>query len=433
MTAAYFFVASSLRRGDRAAIASDLVHFRDEYRDEGLAGLKSEAATQIWEGGQDIRLIRLLGAGRRGIFDLRANGWSKFNLPGITPPAGLKPSWTSIPAPPDDQSMEIVSQALPNGEILQIGQSTARREDVLERFRWILAAVFVLAIILGLVGAFLMSRRALSPIRGLVRTLEAVKSGAIGARAPLRHTGDELQELTELFNGMMERIEALVSGMKSALDNVAHDLRTPMTRLRAVAELPLRSEADVSDYREALADCVEESDKVLGMLDTLMDISEAETGTMALSMEPTNVSELLREAREAYRYAAEEKGLRVDVAGGEDIRVLCDRGRMRRVVANLLDNAVKYTDPGGEINLTATREDGFIAVIVRDTGIGIPPQDLSKIWERLYRSEAGRSQRGLGLGLSLVKAIVQAHDGSVEVSSAVGSGSRFTVRLKTVS
>jgi len=365
---------------------------------------------------------------------MRTASWNGFNLEKAFPAVPRNAlRWLALPGTRDGQIMELASWRLSNGDILQVGNSDAAREDVLERFRWILAAVFLPAVLLGFIGGFLIARRALSPVRDLIETLEAVESGAMGVRAPLRHTGDELQELTELFNGMMGRIETLVSGMKNALDNVAHDLRTPMTRLRAVAELPLRSEAGTPDCREALADCIEESDKVLGMLDTLMDISEAETGTIALALEPVDVSEFLREAHEAYRYAAEEKGLRVEVAAEKNIRVLCDRSRMRRVISNLLDNAVKYTPSGGEIRLTAAREGTLAAITVRDTGVGIPPQDMPRIWERLYRSEAGRSQRGLGLGLSLVKAIVQAHDGSVDVSSSPGAGSRFTVRLKLAS
>jgi len=434
MGAAYFFLATSLRQRDRAAIISSMTHMRDEYRDEGIPGLEREAAVQISRQGKDAHLIRLLSRNGRELLKMRTASWNGFNLEKAFPAVPRNAlRWLALPGTRDGQIMELASWRLSNGDILQVGNSDAAREDVLERFRWILAAVFLPAVLLGFIGGFLIARRALSPVRDLIETLEAVESGAMGVRAPLRHTGDELQELTELFNGMMGRIETLVSGMKNALDNVAHDLRTPMTRLRAVAELPLRSEAGTSDCREALADCIEESDKVLGMLDTLMDISEAETGTIALALEPVDVSEFLREAHEAYHYAAEEKGLRVEVAAEKNIRVLCDRSRMRRVISNLLDNAVKYTPSGGEIRLTAAREGTLAAITVRDTGVGIPPQDMPRIWERLYRSEAGRSQRGLGLGLSLVKAIVQAHDGSVDVSSSPGAGSRFTVRLKLAS
>ena len=434
MGAAYFFLATSLRQRDRAAIISSMTHMRDEYRDEGIPGLEREAAVQISRQGKDAHLIRLLSRNGRELLKMRTASRNGFNLEKAFPAVPRNAlRWLALPGTRDGQIMELASWRLSNGDILQVGNSDAAREDVLERFRWILAAVFLPAVLLGFIGGFLIARRALSPVRDLIETLEAVESGAMGVRAPLRHTGDELQELTELFNGMMGRIETLVSGMKNALDNVAHDLRTPMTRLRAVAELPLRSEAGTSDCREALADCIEESDKVLGMLDTLMDISEAETGTIALALEPVDVSEFLREAHEAYHYAAEEKGLRVEVAAEKNIRVLCDRSRMRRVISNLLDNAVKYTPSGGEIRLTAAREGTLAAITVRDTGVGIPPQDMPRIWERLYRSEAGRSQRGLGLGLSLVKAIVQAHDGSVDVSSSPGAGSRFTVRLKLAS
>ncbi len=435
MISAYFILASSLKHRDRAAIISSLTHMRDAYKDEGQRGLEREAAVQISRQGKDAHVIRLLSRDGRKLLEMRTATWNGFNLNRavpIVPPKTLR--WTVIPGIRDEQVMELASRRLSNGDILQVGNSDAAREDVLERFRWILAAIFLPAILLGFIGGFFIARRALRPVRDLIQTLEAVKSGAIGARAPDRPASGELAELAGIFNTMMERIESLVRGMKSALDNVAHDLRTPMTRLRAIAELPLRSEPGVFDYREVLADCVEESDNVLAMLDTLMDISEAETGTMTLKLESVDMHELLGQAVEAYRYAAEEKGIRINADdAAANVRVLCDRGRMRRVVANLLDNAVKYTPAGGLITVDVAEKNGFAIFRVSDTGIGIPADDLPKIWDRLYRGGTSRSQRGLGLGLSLVKAIVDAHGGDVSVASTSGSGSCFTLRLKITS
>ena len=206
------------------------------------------------------------------------------------------------------------------------------------------------------------------------------------------------------------------------------DLRTPMTRLRGIAETALRSDDPVA-LREALADCLEESDRVVAMLNTLMDISEAETGTMALRREPTDLNDLIRQTVEMYEDVADERGVRIETATTPELVADIDRNRLRQVLANLLDNAIKYTPSGGRIEMRAGREANAVVVKVKDTGAGIPAEELPRIWERLYRGDKSRSTRGLGLGLSLVKAIVQAHGGEVSVESELGVGSTFVLRL----
>jgi len=206
-------------------------------------------------------------------------------------------------------------------------------------------------------------------------------------------------------------------------------LRTPIARLRGRAEQALLATPDLDRYREALEDTVEEADRVSSLLTALMDISEAEAGAMRLEREQVNVARVLQDTASLYEDLADDKGVTLMVEPPEDVHVSADYARLRQALANLLDNAVKYTPPGGAITLTGRADASEVVFEVRDTGAGIPLVEQSRIWDRLYRGDAGRTERGLGLGLSLVKAVVEAHGGRAEVVSAPGAGSTFRIVL----
>jgi signal transduction histidine kinase len=429
----YLLLALSLRRYDREIIQSTLFQYASAYAQGGLDAVAREIQRTQAAGGQEPLFVRTLGTEQDVIFVSMPEAWRRFDLSQLaTPPLRGQQLWAALDMG-NGERLEVASVRLRDGTLFQVGKSTGRRTDLLARFRRVLLLLFACIAVIGLAGGALLTWSALQPVHALGAAVRQIlRTGRTDTRVPVSDSGDALGRLGVLFNAMLERIDAVVAGMRGALDNVAHDLRTPLTRLRGIAETTLQSD-DPATLREGLAACLDESDRVAGMLSTLMDISEAETGTMRLQLEPVDLAELARQTVDLYEDLAEDRGVSIHVETQKDVWIRGDRSRLRQVLANLVDNAVKYTPAGGRIELR-TRRDGPDAVVtVEDTGIGIAPDELPRIWERLYRGDKSRSERGLGLGLSLVRAIVQAHDGTVTAESRLGTGSAFQLRLPATS
>jgi len=428
---AYFFLSSSIQQRDRDLIQSRLKEFEGQYQIGGLEALKNKILSDKRSSKRNSFFVRVAEPTGNTVFLNKPDQWTDSGLRGIgAATVNGKERWTSVTSADDENALEIASIRLHDGNILQVGKSTEGREELLENFRTVFSGILIPTILIGFIGGQLLAIRALRPIRRLINTVRSVtETGKMDLRIASENTKDELDELVILFNKMLEKIDILIRGMKEALDNVAHDLRTPMMRLRGIAEMALQPKQKLETCQEALSDCLEESERVVTMMNTLMDISEAETGTMKLDLQPLDLSILLEHVVELYRYVAEDKNISLHTHCPSELCVCADPNRMRQVLANLLDNAVKYTPSGGRVEVEAYLRHHQVAILIKDTGTGIAPEEIPRIWERLYRGDKSRSQRGLGLGLSLVKAIVQAHGGEVEVSSQAGIGSVFAVYL----
>jgi signal transduction histidine kinase len=402
----YYVTAASLAQRDQQILQSKLGEYAVVYQRGGPGALTETVRVEQLTAPERL-FVRVVDRGGEVLVVSMPEGWT----------ADL---------------LETASLRLPNGAVVQVGKSTEARRDLLSRFRTALALVTLFIVGIGLAGGWLFTQAALEPIRRLTAAVRRiVRTGRTDERVEVHEPRDAIYELTTLFNAMLDRIEGLVSGMRGALDNVSHDLRTPLTRLRGSAEMALRGPADAERYREALADCIEESDRVLLMLNTLMDISEAESGAMPLVREPLALGSVLERAADLYRDVAEAKGVALTVQTDAEAMVSGDRVRLEQVAANLIDNAVKYTSREGRVAASVRRAGDRVELVVEDTGAGIPADELPRIWQRLFRGDRSRTERGLGLGLSLVKAIVEAHGGTVAVASEPGRGSTFTISLPT--
>ena len=315
------------------------------------------------------------------------------------------------------------------GVALELGRSLEGDQEfqrqILRAFLLSLAVVLLLG---GPIGWF-MARRALHGVKEVTRTANEIAGGALERRVPLRAAGDELDQLARTFNAMLDRIQALIAGMRDMADNLAHDLRSPLGRIRACAEMSLVSGGANASREPWAANTIEECDLLLEMLNTTLDIAEANSGAARLKLGRVDLAELVLTASELFQAAAEDRQIGIATRVPGHCWIDGDRQRLQRVVANLLDNALKYTPSGGQVRIALREQAQRVLLTIEDSGVGIAADDLPRIFERFYRCDPSRSGQGIGLGMSLALAFVRAHGGDITVASTPGQGSTFSVAL----
>jgi signal transduction histidine kinase len=300
---------------------------------------------------------------------------------------------------------------IPGGYRLLVGRDISDAAAFRDRVKTTLLWSGLVALGVGLLGGAAMSRNLLRRVELVNRTSERVMAGNLSDRVPLDGTSDEFDQLAANLNRMLDQIERLMTAMREVTDDVAHDLKTPLARLRARLELALIGPADAPSQSEAIRAAIDEADRLLATFNALLGIAEAEAGAAHDQAGPVDLSEVARSAAEFYEPVAEEKGFELSLAAEPGIKIRGDRHLLSQALANLLDNALKYAG-GGALQIRVCRADERAVLEVADRGPGIAEADRETVFDRFVRLEPSRSTPGNGLGLSLVRAVARRHHGT---------------------
>jgi two-component system heavy metal sensor histidine kinase CusS len=315
---------------------------------------------------------------------------------------------------------------------IYVAAPLAGTELTLRRLREVLLGATPLVLLIGSLGGYWMSRRALRPVDQVTRAARTIGIENLSQRLEVPSTGDELQRLSETWNGMLERLEAAVKRLSQFTADASHELRTPITLIRATAELTLRRERSIETYREALRHIIDDSDRTARLIDDLLLLARADAGLPALSLDRVELTPLVRDVCEQGQILAEQRQLEISAeAPDQPVYVDANDPALRRLLLLLVDNAVKYTPAGGHITVSVAADSSGPSVTVRDTGVGIPDAALPHVFERFYRVDESRNRDagGAGLGLSIAQWIAHRHHARLEAESVVGQGSAFRVRF----
>jgi len=304
--------------------------------------------------------------------------------------------------------------------------------DAVDRFKWTVLLVSPLILVLASAGGYWLSRRALAPVDQITRAAQDINSNNLAKRLDVPPSGDELQRLSETLNSMLGRLESSFNRITQFTADASHELRTPLALMRTTTEVSLRTSQTVADYREAQQEVLSELETTSSLVEKLMVLARTDAGVETLQRAPVNVAECLRGACNDGQILAEAMQLKfAEHIDAQELFVEGDSHALHRLFLILIDNAVKYTPPGGSITVWLRRSNGSAVAEFRDTGIGISTDDLPHIFDRFYRADKARSREfgGVGLGLSIARWVAAAHRGSIEVHSTPGAGSVFVVRL----
>jgi heavy metal sensor kinase len=428
----YLQVASILRERTDEDLLDDIKEFSALLAAKGIEEVKQTMILEAKTDGEKDVFYRLLSPDGKELGSSELFFWGQLSVNQAALQQIVKdgkPVLETLTIEGRRHKARTVYAPMGPGTILQIGMSLEDNDEFLGEFRQIFGAtITAVMVVAGLLGWF-MAKRALKNVEEVTRTARAISASDLEQRVPVTGHADEIDRLAATFNDMLDRIQTLVTETKEMTENIAHDLRSPITRIRGMAEMALTTGKAIDEYEAAAASTVEDCDRLLEMINTMLYISQTEATAGKLTTEEVDMTGVVRDACELFQPVAEDKGVNLVVEIGTDLRVRGVLQALQRMLANLIDNALNYTTPPGTVTVSISGDEKLGIIAVKDTGVGISPDELPHIFRRFYRCDQSRSRPGTGLGLTLVEAIVHAHRGQIAVTSTPNVGTTFTVTL----
>ncbi len=420
-------------------LEEDIEEFRLTFETNGLEEVKREIDREVMAGDTVDEFLRLLSPAGKEIYSSDQNHWNNLNtdidiVKRFTAP-DVEPVLLSADFESQEHTTRMIYGYIGPGVILHLGDSLEEKEEIMELLFLVFLIMFCFVIPLAYgVGRFV-ARKAVRGIEAVSHAAIDIERGKFDQRVSVTGSGDEIETLANTFNAMAERIRNLIAEMREMIDNIAHDMRSPLGRIRAISESVLsasdngRENGRGEEYKKAAADTLEECDRLIQLINTTLDVAEAESGVASNMIEAVNISELTENACELFEPLAEEKRITVSPKLEPECWLRGNRQNLQRMLVNLLDNAMKYTPAKGRVNVRLERNDDAIQIEIADTGVGVPLTDQQRVFQRFFRCDQSRSQEGCGLGLAFARAVAHTHGGDINLTSTPSEGSIFTVTL----
>lgn len=428
----YYLTTQTIQEQIDLELMDNASKFSTIIRRNGIIGASQLAVLEAQAAGEKSIFIRLLYPTGEVFASSHMSYWKdiRVNQDAIR---GLMTTnlshYETIILPTTEKRARLLYTYVAPNVILQTGLVMSFADQFLSAFKRVFISAMGFILIFSAVSGWLLVRKTLSGVAVITRTAQNISGSNLADRVTGRGGKDELDLLVNTFNSMLDRIEELVKSIGEMSDNIAHDLRSPVTRIRGFAELSLTQNESMENYRAMASNTIEESDRLLDMINTMLVISKAQAGAGDFEFETVDLSSLLNNACDLYLPLAEDKQIRIQKRIEDNISVEADRKMFQRAVSNLLDNAINATPEKGRVEVTASVRNNRVCLEFKDTGYGIDPRYHEKIFERFYRVESSRTSNGTGLGLSLVQTVIHRHAGTIKVSSSPGQGACFLITL----
>lgn len=415
-------------------LQEDIVEYRQLLAQSGMAVLRQELNQEVAIGDDKNVFLRLVDNQGQQLFATNLSHWPSIESDKdiMTQLMLSSENPTVIRTrvyPGHDYATQEIYGRVGEDTVLHIGESMEEKTELLETLQSIYAAMLLFVLPLASFVGWFMSHKAVKGVEEVSRIAATIERGQLDVRVNVSVSDREIQTLATTFNAMLDRIAELVTSMRDMTDNIAHDMRSPLARIRVIAESALMHSQSPEQYKATAADTIEECDRLLKMVNTTLDVAEVEAGAANLTQAEINVAQLVTEACELFEPVAEQKNIKFSWQADLTVFIRGNAHYLQRMLGNLVENALKYTPKFGKVNVAIAHESDHVAITVSDTGIGIAAQDLPRIFERFFRCDDSRSEEGCGLGLSFSRAVVRAHGGDIKVTSLPNVGTTFTVQI----